>query len=478
MFENNKMKILFVSAEVSPYAKTGGLADVAGSLPPALAGLGADVRVVMPRYRQIDAKMEYLTDFPVRVGTKIETCIIRETKMNDNVPVYFVDNYNYFDRDGIYCYFDDARRYAFFCFAVLEMLPKLGFKPDIIHCNDWHTGPVCMLLKENYKNIDFYKDVASIFTIHNLKYQGNFPKEVFNLFNLSGHLFTPETSEFYGMFSFMKCGLVFSDKINTVSRVYAEEIQTPNYGEGMDGILKNRSQDLSGILNGLGYELFDPEKDPHIYFNYSKDTIHKKYENKKSLQKEMGLPQSDVPLLGVVSRLSGQKGLDLIMDKFKDMMEQDIQFVLLGTGDPYYENGFNELKKVYPDKLGLHIGFNAGLAQKIYAGCDMFLMPSRFEPCGLGQMISLRYGTVPVVRATGGLAETITDYNMNPVKGNGFSFAEFSADMLLDAVNRAVIMYRSKPAEWKKLVGKSMLQDFSWKKSAQSYMELYNLITG
>lgn len=480
-----KLKILFVSAEVSPFAKTGGLADVAGSLPKALEAMGNDVRVVMPRYRMIKHGMKYVTDFPVVMDQSRETCIIRETEVEladkdtkKSLPVYFVDNYRYFDRDSIYCHFDDADRFIFFCKAVLEMLPRISFQPDIIHCNDWHTGPVCMLLNEYYRKQSFYSDIATVFTIHNLEYQGNFSSDIVRLFNIGSGIFNTEKTEFYGMFSFMKAGLVYSDIISTVSEVYAKEIQTPQYGERLDGLLSRRSHDLFGIVNAISYDEFNPSKDSWIVKNYNAENWQGKKENKYALQKEMGLSLGDVPVIGLISRLSGQKGLNLIIEQIDNILKHDLQFVLLGTGDEYYENEFRSIESRYPEKMGVYIGFNATLAQRIYAGCDMFLMPSRFEPCGLGQIISLRYGTIPVVRATGGLAETVTDYDADRIKGNGFSFSEFSSVEMLKAVERALRLYTEEPDEWGRLVVKALTLDFSWSRSAQKYMDLYYLAMG
>ena len=473
------MKILFVSAEMSPFAKTGGLADVAGSLPKALAELGHDVRVVMPKYRMIRDNLRYVSDFPVRIDQSIETCIIRYTeipyvwKNKKNLKVYFTDSYRFFDRDGIYGHFDDAERFVFFCKAVLDMLPHIKFKPDVIHCNDWHTGPVCLLLKEKYRWNDYYKDIATLFTIHNLEYQGHFSSHVIRLLNCDYDIFTPEKAEFYGMFNFMKAGLVYADIISTVSKVYAEEIKTPQYGELLEGLLQKRSNDLFGIVNGIDYEQFNPQTDKSIAKNYGTDNLDDKKVNKTALQREMGLPCRNVPLIGLISRLSGQKGLNLIIDRVDDMLAKDIQFVLLGTGDEYYHEQFRAIATKYPEKIAVNLGFNAKLAQMIYAGSDMFLMPSRFEPCGLGQIISLRYGTIPIVRATGGLAETITDYNTDKENGNGFSFREFSSGAMLDAIDRAIYVYNNCPDEWKALVRRAMEMDFSWDSSAKKYEELY-----
>ncbi|NTV89685.1 MAG: glycogen synthase [Clostridiales bacterium] len=482
---DKKLKILFVSAEVSPFAKTGGLADVAGSLPKALAAMGNDVRIVMPRYKSIKAQMNYVTDFPVWMGYKKETCILRETEIEyedakgrGSVPVYFTDNYQYYERDSIYCHFDDGERYIFFCKAVLEMLPKLNFQPDIIHCNDWHTGPICMILDEVYRWQPFYTNMSTVFTIHNLEYQGNFSSDILYFLNMEKNVFTPDKTEFYGMFSFMKCGLVYADMLSTVSEMYAKEIQTEQYGEKMQGLLSRRSHDLFGIANGISYEEFNPMIDPWLVKNYGVENYKDKEINKTAIQREMDLPERDVPVIGLVSRLSGQKGLNLVLDKADEMLADDIQFVLLGAGDEYYETRFHALENKYPEKVAIYTGFNGTLAQRIYAGCDMFLMPSRFEPCGLGQLISLRYGTIPIVRATGGLAETVTDYDLDKEKGNGFSFNNFNADDMLDAIRRALRLYRDNPGEWDKLVLRALQQDNSWSRPASKYMDLYYLAEG
>lgn len=471
MSKGSKKKILYVSAEVSPYAKTGGLADVAGSLPEELARLGHDVRVVMPKYKSIKQKSKYVTDFPFVMNGKTKSCIIKET--SDRVPVYLVESYEYYFREGIYCHPDDGERFAYFCHGILEMLPRIGFKPDIIHLNDWHTGPVAMILKENYADKPFYSDIRALYTIHNLEYQGLFGEDILDYLNLDHRVFTQEKAEFYGMVNFMKTGIVYSDIVNTVSSKYANEIQTPEYGEGLDGLLRSRTKDLYGIVNGISYDEFNPETDGRIYKNYTIDTIDLKRENKTALQEEMGLPRGDYPLIGVVSRLSSQKGLDLIADRLDEILKGDVQFVLLGTGDPYYESIFENIRSKNPDKVALYIGFDATLAQRIYAGADMFLMPSRFEPCGLGQLISLRYGTIPVVRATGGLGETIRDYGNG--KGNGFSFEDYSSQQFYDALSRAIDLYTNEPDKFAELRIRAMEEDFSWTRSAREYEKLYDL---
>lgn len=480
MNSGNKLKVLYVSAEVAPFAKTGGLADVAGSLPQALCSMGIDVRVAMPRFKTIKSGMSYVADFPVTMGERRETCIVRSTEVGFNtngydgkLPVYFVDNYYYYDRDGIYCYADDADRFIFFCKAILEMLPRINFQPDIIHCNDWHTGPICMLLKEKYKRYPFYSKMSTAFTVHNLEYQGHFPKDILKVLNMSEDVFTPEKVEFYGTFNFMKAGLVYTDVINAVSGTYAEEVKTERFGEKLEGLMKTRAKDLYGIVNGISYEEFNPASDQRIFKNYSVVNYKDKKHNKSGLQKEMGLPISDSPLIGIVHRLTAQKGLDLILDVMDDIMENDLQFVLLGIGDAYYENKFKEFAKKYPDKMKVAIEFNVSLAQKIYSGSDMFLMPSRFEPCGLGQLISLRYGTIPVVRATGGLADTVIDYDNNNKEGNGFIFEDYTSEEFYKALERALKVYDNTPEVWDTLVQRALSSDFSWKTSAEKYVNLY-----
>lgn len=483
MSRRRKKKILFVSAEIFPFAKVGGLADVAGSLPKSLALAGCDIRVAMPRYKNIESGMKYIKDFPVEIGPRLETCIIKEGKIsfknggkNKTIPVYFIDNYHYFNRQNIYSYYDDEERFAFFCKAVLEMLPEIGFKPDIIHCNDWHTGPICMLLNEKYKKDEFYKDIKTLFTIHNLQYRGDFSRKTLTLFGMTDELFVPEKTEFYGMFSFMKTGLVYADAINTVSEVYAKEIQTPEYGEKLEGLLRSRKEDLFGILNGIDYEVFNPETDEYIYKNYNENTIKYKKDNKYALQKEVGLPKRDVPLIGLISRLVHQKGLDLIIDVIDEMMKSELQFILLGSGEKRYEKAFLELQEKYPEKMSVNIGFNETLANKIYAGSDLFLMPSRFEPCGLGQMISFRYGTIPIVSETGGLAETVIDIEKDKEKGNGFTFKELCAEEMIRTIKRSIKFYNENKEKWNTLVANAMKLDFSWERSAKKYLKLYENI--
>ncbi|HQD40712.1 MAG TPA: glycogen synthase GlgA [Bacillota bacterium] len=469
-------RVLIVSPEVVPFAKTGGLADVAGSLPKALAMHGNDVRVVLPRYRGIEPERT-VGDFPVMVGDRKETAILREgsimARLNEEekrVPVYFIDNYHYFDRDNIYGYYDEAERYAFFSKAVLAMLRFLNWRPEIIHCNDWQTGPIPALLRQWEQADSFYSDIATVYTIHNLRYQGNFHPSTIHLLGLGQEYLTPERMEFYGELSYMKAGIVYADMVSTVSRTYSEEIQTPEFGERMEGVLRSRAEDLYGIVNGINYHEFNPATDQRIYQRYTDP--EGKRANKYGLQGEMGLPRKDVPLFGLISRLVDQKGLDLIAQISDELMGHDLQVVVLGTGDPHYEDMFRTLRERYPDKVGVHIGFNAALAQKIYAGADLFLMPSRYEPCGLGQLISLRYGTIPIVRETGGLKDTITDYDPETRHGNGFSFRDYDSSAFLSAIRRSLAVYHNEPV-WRELVENAMNCDFSWNRSATEYMGLY-----
>jgi starch synthase len=469
-----------VSAEVSPYAKTGGLADVAGSLPKELSLLGHDVRILMPKYGFIEEAVKYVTDFPVLLGDRKETCIIKQGELDNgndkSIPVYFIENHNYYNRPGIYCYHDDGERFILLCKTALEMLPNIGFKPDIIHCNDWHTGPVCLLLKEKYCKQDFYKDISTVYTVHNLEYQGNFGEDINRFLNLDTDFFTAEKAEFYGTFSFMKCGLVFADIINTVSKKYAEEILTPAYGEKLEGVLNNRKDDLFGIVNGISYEEFNPGTNKALYANFDLGSIELKQLNKKALREEFSLNDSEGPLMGVICRLSGQKGLELLLGAIDEfILNYDAQLIVLGLGDEFYHNAFKNLQKKYPGNVAARFVFDRDLAQRIYAGCDLFLMPSRFEPCGLGQLISLRYGTIPVVRSVGGLAETITDIDEDKTNGNGFCFNEFTVKAFKNAAERAIIKYAAKTDEWKGLVIKALESDYSWKKPCQKYLELYDL---
>ncbi len=478
--KKQSFKVLFVSAEVAPFAKSGGLADVAGSLPKTLVAKGHDVRIAMPRYKEIKQDMTYVTDFSVKMQDTIQTCIVRKAQIQDQamqqengVTVYMIDNHHYFDRDGMYCHFDDAERYAFFCKAVLAMLPKVNFKPDVIHCNDWQAGPITFLLKDKYKDEDFYQQIATVFTIHNLQYQGTYGRETIKALDIDESYFTPEQFEFYGQFNFIKTGILYGDIINTVSETYAKEIQTPEYGERLQDVLRIRSSDLYGIVNGIDARDFNPAYDTFIYKNYDARSMENKKLNKSALQKSVHLPVKDVPVLGLIHRLVSQKGLDLIKQIEEQILRHDLQFIVLGVGDPYYEEMFKKMQQKYPTKVATFIEFNEALAHNIYAGADMFLMPSVFEPCGLGQLISLKYGTIPIVRHTGGLIDTIQDFNISTHTGNGFAFSEYASEGLLDAIERAIDVYTKHPQVWTSLVAASLSADYSWEKQANKYVQIY-----
>ena len=473
------MKVLFVASEAYPFIKTGGLGDVAYALPKALRKLGVDARVIIPKYSSIPLSfkncMENIATFNVKVGWRNQYCGL-EHLIYDEVPYYFVDNEYYFKRSNTYGYYDDGERFSYFSKAILESIKYMGdFKPDIIHCNDWQCGIMSVLLKENYSEDILYNKIKSIFTIHNLQYQGVFDKEVLgDLLNLDDKYFNEDALKFYDAVSFMKGGIVFSDAVTTVSKTYAKEIQTPFYGEKLDGLLSARSGNLYGIVNGIDYELYNPKVDKKIFYNYDMKNIKQKVKNKLKLQEKLGFTVTeDIPMIGIVTRLVKQKGLDLIVEKLQELLSLPIQIVLLGNGDGYYEDIFQYYASIYPSRISTNIIFDDVLAQQIYAASDMFLMPSLFEPCGIGQLIALKYGSIPIIRETGGLKDTITPYNKYTGKGNGFSFNNYSGHELLEAINRALNLYKDKTA-WAKLVQNAMSSNNSWENSAKNYMELYN----
>jgi len=458
----NGLEVLFLSSEVDPFAKTGGLADVAGSLPIALERKGVLSRLIMPRYRGVR-----------RYG--------KEEKIGQSIKVSFIENDSYFDRDGLYGekgkdYPDNLERFAFFAKACLEFLKEKKIRVDLIHCNDWQTALVPVYLKSLYRNDPFFQGVKTVFTIHNLGYQGLFPKVEFPKTGLDWSYFHMEALEFYDKVNLLKGGLVFSDLLTTVSPTYSREIQTREFGYGLEGILSKRKNDLYGIINGIDIDLYNPEKDKTIKQNYSAETPERKGANKKDLQELCGLKVDEgVPLIGMISRLADQKGFDIFVPAVEAILKKGFQIVLLGTGDEKYETVLKGIGQKSPDRLSIHLKFDAALAQKIYAGSDFFMMPSRYEPCGLGQMISLRYGTIPIVRRTGGLADTIREGD--PPAGNGFVFSDYQTKELLAATLRAQKVYQNKFA-WQKLVRHAMGCDYSWDRSAQSYLELYRKVLG
>lgn len=471
------MKVLFVTSEANPFIKTGGLGDVMGALPQSLKKLGVDTRVVLPKYRtmkeEYTRKLEFVKWFMVPVGWRNQYCGIFKYE-HKSVTYYFIDNEYYFNRDGLYGYDDDAERFAFFDRAVVCFLKEIDWAPDIINCNDWHTGMIPVLHKLEYINDTFYSNIKTVFSIHNLLFKGTFSSDI--LPNYFGYDYMPMANgsvELHGGVSFMKGALNYSDEITTVSRTYAEEIRTPQYGEGLDGLLTKRSYNLRGIVNGIDYEEFDPEDDKLIFENYNYKDLGGKVKNKILLQKELGLPQKEnTPMIGIVSRLTNQKGCDLIINIIDRLLQNDVQVVILGTGDYLYEETFKNLQYRYPDKISANIKFDNGLAHKIYASSDMFLMPSLFEPCGLGQLIALRYGTIPVVRETGGLRDTINPYNQYNGVGNGFGFRNYNSNELMSTIEYALDLYHNKE-HWNRIVRQAMESNNSWEKSAQEYKKLY-----
>jgi len=485
------MNILFASPEVVPFVKTGGLADVAGALPQALSALGHKVKVVLPLYKSIDKEkfnIRRLSVFAgnqsVQTGSKnYDLDVFTASDKASGVEFVLVANDKLFGREGVYLdpesgtdYGDNDERFIFFAKAVLEAARGIDFRPDIIHANDWQSGMIPGYIATTYSNDPFFKHSRTIFTVHNIGYQGHFDKETFGKLGLPDSYYSPGSPfEYWDHVNFLKVGITTSDLITTVSETYASEIQSGNeMGFGMEGILFYRREDLFGVLNGVDYDLWSPENDNLIPHKYSANDISGKELNKKALLDEAGLRINGhrVPLIGTISRLADQKGFDLIEKIANRLFSLDIAFVLLGTGNENYHILFREMEKIFPERVRAFLKFDNRLAHLIEAGADMFLMPSRYEPCGLNQMYSLKYGTVPVVRKTGGLADTIKDFNMYPLEGNGFVFEEYEADRLLDAIQRAILTYKDQ-ATWKKIMKRGMQADFSWDSSAKKYVRIY-----
>lgn len=476
------LKVWFASSEAAPFTKTGGLADVAGSLPKALKKLDVDIRVVMPKYSQISpqfvSQMQFVGGCQVELSWRKQYCGVFKLDY-EGVTFYFIDNEYYFFREGCYGLYDDGERFSFFCKAILDVLPLIDFQPDILHLNDWQTGMVSLLLDAHYRHKEgaFYKKMHTLFTIHNLKYQGVFPKSTMSdLLGLDWEYFHINGVEYYDQVNFLKAGLSYSSTLSTVSRTYADEIKCDFYGENLQDIIRRRSEDMYGIVNGIDYENNNPQSDPRIYAHFSKADLSGKYENKKRLQEELGLEvRDDIPLVSFISRLVDQKGLDLVELMLSELVDMGLQFVVLGSGDRHYEDMFRNAQIRYPGKVSANIKYDGVLAQRMYAASDMFLMPSLYEPCGLSQIFSMRYGTVPIVRETGGLKDTVLSYNVFTKEGTGFSFSNYNAHEMKDAVARALEIYQNKE-EWENLIRSCMSQDFSWDNSAREYRNLYQSI--
>ncbi len=470
-------KILMLSSEAAPFAKSGGLGDVVGALPKELSKLGMDVRVILPKYGCIDpkyiSKMEFLFYIYVPLGWRNKYCGVFSL-CDKGVTYYFLDNEYYFGDRELYKW-NDLERFAFYDKASLEILKRLDFKPDVIHCNDWQTGMVPVILKAYYQRDEFYRGIKTVFTIHNLKYQGIYSiEDAAEFFSLDYSYFTDDKLEFHGNANLMKAGIVYSDVVTTVSPTYSEEIKTLLGGEGLDGILSARGNSLFGILNGIDYEEYNPEIDPYIFERYSKKNVRiGKRKNKACLQEKLGiLVDSEKPMIGIVSRLVEQKGIDLIAAAMDELMGFDIQLVVLGTGERKYEEMFRYYERISGGKVSANITFSNELAHQIYAASDIFLMPSVFEPCGLSQIIAMAYGAIPLVRETGGLKDTVEPYNEFTAEGYGFSFAPLNASDMLYTLRRALHFYSEKDV-WDSLVKKAMSQDYSWTESAKKYEMLY-----
>ena len=469
------MKVCFIAAEAAPFVKVGGLGDVIGSLPKSLRELGVDARVILPLYSSIDRErfgLKYKAYQFVDLGWRHSYCGIFETEV-DGVPCYFVDNEQYFNRDSIYGQIDDGERFAFFSKAALEILPALDFKPDVVNVNDWHTAlSVIYLDVLKSREAEFYKDMKSVLSIHNIEFQGKFnPYEMGNLFGLENKYF--DALIYNGDLNLLKGAIQLADRVNTVSETYAREILDPYFSYGLDKILNVEQGKLRGILNGIDVDKFNPKTDPMIPVNYDLKTFEDKVQNKLAFQKEMDLEvNADIPLIGMVTRLTHQKGIDLILQASEDILRTGAQLVILGTGDAHYESALRSLEHYRHDRVRSILLFSNEMSATIYAASDLFLMPSKTEPCGLSQLISMRYGTVPVVHRVGGLRDTVIPFT--GVEGNGFTFESFQAGDMMDAIYRDVTCFYQSPDEWKQIIKNNLQKDVSWEQSAKKYLDLYH----
>ena len=471
------MKVLYLTSEAVPFIKTGGLADVAGSLPKELKNLGVDIRVVLPMYETIDEKyksmMEKVTEFYVDLDWKHQYAGIYQLDL-DGVSYYFIDNKEYFSRSYPYGFGDDAERFIYFSKACTLLPKEINFKPDIIHSNDWHTAMVNVFVNDFRHGDSYYDDIRTLFTIHNLKYQGVFDPDVMRLAGLDGGYFNENDLKYYDAINFMKGGIIHATAVNTVSENYAREIHYPFYGEGLDGVIRQYDYKLSGIINGIDYKHWNPKTDKLIDYNYDIKTIKNKNKNKLALQKLYDLPQrEDVPMIGLVSRLNEMKGMDLVRYILDELLSEDIQFVVLGTGEYTYEEMFKYFAWKYPEKMAARIYFNSKESNKIYAASDFYLMPSISEPCGISQLIAMRYGSLPIVREAGGLKDTVIPYNEYTGEGTGYSFSNINAHELFFAIKNAISIYKNNPKAHIELVINAMKIDLDWQISAEKYLDLY-----
>ncbi|BCL79945.1 glycogen synthase [Ktedonobacteria bacterium brp13] len=478
MQSEQPLKVLILAAEIVPFAKAGGLAEIVGALPKALQAFGHDVRLVMPRYRQVDSQHFQLTEMfdavSVPMGSYQVQVGVTKAEIGDHIPVYMIDAPRFFDRENIYGYTDDGERFILFCRAALEAVRALDWSPDIVHCNDWHTGIVPNWMHTIYRDDPFFAHTASVYTIHNLAYQGIFGYRLLEVAGVASNGFVyPQIAELANVVDIMGRGILFADAVTTVSERYAQEILTPTFGEKLDHMLRSRRDRLFGILNGVDYQEYDPNDDRFLEASFDAQGLDKRGLNKVSLQEMAHLPVNPtVPLLGMISRLADQKGLDLLMQIMQPLLSQGVQFVLSGVGEQRYHEQFQSLMTRYPEQVAVFLTFNAEIEHHIYAGSDMFLMPSRFEPCGLGQMIAMRYGSVPIVRQVGGLADTVQEYNPVTGEGNGFVFKSYDAWEFFAAIVRALTLFPHKEI-WQALQLHGMAVDHSWKASALRYVEVY-----
>lgn len=473
------MKLLYTAFECAPFFKTGGLGDVAGALPKALQKKGIETIVVLPYFTFMPERFKQdcqdVANFTLEVGWRQQYCGIKQLDFQ-GIRYYFIDNLYYFDRAEIYGYDDDVERFAFFQLAVIELMNRIDYIPDVLHVNDYHTAMIPFLLKEKYHWVEDYQAIRTVLTIHNIEFQGQYsPAILGDLFGVGQRRYHEGVLRWHNQLNFMKAGIAYANHVNTVSPSYAQEIKTPEFGAGLEIILQLESEKLSGILNGIDYETNNPATDPALIAPFEADDLSGKALNKAELQRIMGLPErSDVPIVAVVSRLTYQKGFHLLLEEFEHLLQFDLQFVLLGTGDPRFEAAFRQITARYPEKSVAKITFDVALAQKIYAGADLFLMPSSFEPCGLSQMIAMRYGTLPVVHEVGGLKDSVRPFNPVTGSGTGFGFAAFTGFYLTQSVKQALQVYQESPSVWKDIQHQAMTTDFSWETSCQSYIDLYH----
>jgi len=474
------IKVLFAASEAVPFAKTGGLADIVGTLPRALKKLNIDARIIVPLYGDISEKfrneMRLISVETVQLGWRHQYCGLFEMQ-HDGITVYFIDNEYYFRRKGLYSFFDEAERFGFFSKAVLDVIPRLNWIPDIIHCHDWHVGMIPVLLRSTYCKAPWCATTKTLCTIHNLEYQGVFSDSIpGDMFNLEHDRKAVGALEFYGMVNFLKGGLEYADFISTVSPSYAKEIQTRYWGEKLDGVLTRRRDRLVGIVNGIDPELYNPTKDEALFSHYSTRSFKGKMENKLQLQQQLGLEhRTDQPLFGIVSRLVKAKGFELVHRILDEMMAEGAQLVVLGAGEPLQEEYFIESARRYPGKIAVHIGYDDTQARRIYSGADVLLMPSHKEPCGISQMIAMRYGCIPLVREIGGLQDTVEPFNPETNEGTGFSFTNYNAHDMLNVIRLVCLVYKNKK-RWNLLMKRAMRADHSWKTSAKEYVSLYGRI--